>query len=67
MFKQLFNRPVQTDTLTQIGNINAPELKSRLDAGENLFLLDVRSSMEYQHDGHIPGAVYCPSTHYGGA
>ncbi len=58
MFKTLFNRPAET--LTRIENINAPELKKRLDAGEPIFLLDVRSSMEYQHDGHIPGSRLLP-------
>ncbi len=58
MFKTLFNRP--TETLTRIENINAPELKKRIDAGEPIFLLDVRSSMEYQHDGHLPGSRLLP-------
>lgn len=60
MFKQLFNQPTKTDTLPRIENIKAPDLKKRLDAGENLFLLDVRSSMEYQYDGHIAGSRLLP-------
>jgi len=58
MFKSLFNRGPETATKFQ--NINAPQLKERLDAGEPLFLLDVRSSMEYQHDGHIAGSRLLP-------
>ena len=60
MFKQLFNQQTQTDTIPRIQNINVVDLKKRLDAGENLFLLDVRSSMEYQYDGHISGSRLLP-------
>lgn len=58
MFKSLFNRGPAA--AAQIQNINASELKKRLDAGEPLFLLDVRSSMEYKHDGHISGSRLLP-------
>lgn len=40
--------------------ITAPELKQRLDAGEKLYLLDVRSSEEYAQDGRIAGAHLLP-------
>jgi rhodanese-related sulfurtransferase len=40
--------------------ITAPELKGRLDAGERLYLLDVRSSEEYAHDGRIAGSHLLP-------
>lgn len=60
MFKSLLNRVPETQTLPAIENITAPELKKRLDAGEPIFLLDVRSSMEYQFDGHIHGSRLLP-------
>lgn len=40
--------------------ITAPELKRRLDAGDKLYLLDVRSSEEYAHDGRIAGSHLLP-------
>lgn len=39
--------------------IAAPALKARLDAGEKLFILDVRQPEEFAA-GHIPGAVNIP-------
>jgi len=60
MFKSLLNRSPETQTLPAIENITASDLKERLDAGEPLFLLDVRSSMEYQFDGHISGSRLLP-------
>jgi len=39
--------------------IAAPALKARLDAGEKIFLLDVREATEYAN-GHIAGAVNIP-------
>ncbi len=58
MFKTFFNQP--TETISKIENITAPDLKNSLDTGEPVFLLDVRSAMEYQYDGHIPGARLLP-------
>jgi rhodanese-related sulfurtransferase len=43
-----------------IASISAPELKQRLDAGEKLYLLDVRSDEEYRQDGRIAGAHLVP-------
>lgn len=40
--------------------ITAPELMRRIAAGERLYLLDVRSSEEYAHDGHIAGSHLLP-------
>jgi rhodanese-related sulfurtransferase len=45
---------------SSIATITVPELKRRLDAGERLFLLDVRSADEYAYDGHIVGAHLLP-------
>ena len=60
MLRSLFNRSAHIQTRTQIRGISARELKERLDAGERPLLLDVRSSMEFQHDGHIPGSHLLP-------
>lgn len=60
MFKSLFGKQSETQTLPRIANIGASELKKRLDAGEPILLLDVRSSMEYQFDGHIAGSRLLP-------
>ncbi|MCS6883417.1 MAG: rhodanese-like domain-containing protein [Oscillochloridaceae bacterium] len=57
MLRRLFGGPAAATT---IATITAPELKRRLDAGERLFLLDVRSANEYAYDGHIVGAHLLP-------
>lgn len=60
MFKSMFNRAQEVQTLPKINQITAGEVTQRLDAGEPLFLLDVRSPMEYQFDGHISGSRLLP-------
>jgi len=40
--------------------ISVSELKARMDAGEDLLVLDVRSPEEYTQDGHIAGATLIP-------
>lgn len=57
MLRRLFSALRPTST---IPTITALELKRRLDAGERLFLLDVRSAAEYAYDGHIIGAHLLP-------
>lgn len=59
MIKQLFNRGKDTVTQTH-ENISTADLKNRLEAGDELFLLDVRSAMEYQREGHIAGSRLLP-------
>lgn len=56
MFQNLFRSRSESAPST----IDVHELKRRIDAGEQLFLLDVRSSDEYTHDGHIGGARLMP-------
>lgn len=56
MFRNLFGGK----SAAAVATINAPELKRRLDAGERLYLLDVRSAEEYAHDGHIAGSHLLP-------
>lgn len=41
-------------------NLSVNELKQRLDAGEQFYLLDVRSAEEYSGDGHIAGSHLLP-------
>ena len=42
-----------------VAEISPQELKARLDAKENLVLIDVRESAEFEH-GHIPSAHLVP-------
>lgn len=42
-----------------IREINAEQLKAKLDAGEEMLLVDVRESSEHEQ-GHIGGAVLIP-------
>ena len=42
-----------------VQKITATELSARIQTGENLFVLDVRSPAEFSA-GHIPGAVNVP-------
>ncbi len=57
MFRSLFGG---LSAAPAIATIKSSELKQRLDTGERLFLLDVRSSEEYAYDGHIAGAHLLP-------
>jgi rhodanese-related sulfurtransferase len=58
VFRSIFGGPAASAAAPTA--ITAPELKQRLDAGERLFLLDVRSSEEYIHDGRIAGSHLLP-------
>lgn len=40
-------------------NISPEELMTRIDAGEEMVILDVRSVSEYRA-GHVPGAIHVP-------
>lgn len=40
--------------------ISADDLKKALDAGQDIFILDVRKAEDYNKQGHIPGAVNIP-------
>ena len=42
-----------------VGALTPTEFQARLQAGENLFLLDVREPSEFEA-GHAPGAVLVP-------
>jgi rhodanese-related sulfurtransferase len=43
-----------------VEGLNAGELNDLLQSETELLLLDVRSPMEYTHDGHIEGAKLIP-------
>jgi rhodanese-related sulfurtransferase len=57
MFRNLFGG---ASAASGVAAIAAPELKRRIDAGERLYLLDVRSSEEYAQDGRIAGSHLVP-------
>jgi rhodanese-related sulfurtransferase len=59
MFRSFF-RSNGVQARPRIANITAAELRNRIDAGEPLALIDVRSPIEYQMDGHIPGSRLLP-------
>ncbi len=45
------------DAKSRIKETNVDEIKAKLDAGENLTLIDVREESEYARD-HLPGAIH---------
>lgn len=49
--------------LKMIGEINAEELKNKLDKKENFILVDVREQNEWDA-GHIPGALFVPLSQF---
>lgn len=49
-------KPIQGEEIMGVAEIRVEELKQRLDAGENLFLLDVRDEFEFETSnigGHL--------------
>jgi rhodanese-related sulfurtransferase len=45
------------DAKSRVRETNVDEVKSRLDRGDNLVLIDVREDREFDAD-HLPGAVH---------
>jgi len=45
------------DAKTRIKETNVPEMKKRLDAGEQMILVDTREDSEWAR-GHVPGAIH---------
>ncbi|MFN2134891.1 MAG: rhodanese-like domain-containing protein [Candidatus Promineifilaceae bacterium] len=43
-----------------VEGVNAQELNDLLQSDQEFLLVDVRSPMEYEHDGHITGARLMP-------
>lgn len=60
MFSSLFQRSGQTAVQPRIANVTIPELQQRLESDAAPILVDVRSPMEYQYEGHIAGARLLP-------
>ncbi|MFN8459490.1 MAG: rhodanese-like domain-containing protein [Anaerolineae bacterium] len=44
----------------QVQKVTPQELNQRLQNGEKLIIVDVRSSQEYRQDGHIRGSRLIP-------
>lgn len=63
MFSSLFNRSNDTQTAPRITNITVADLQRRLESDESVVMIDVRSPMEYQYEGHIAGARLLPLPH----
>ena len=59
MLQSLFNR-TRPQTQTAVKTIDANSLNQRLQNGDNLLLVDVRTPGEYQRDGHIAGSRLLP-------
>lgn len=62
MFQSLFGtrQRQQPPARTRVQEIDAHTLQQRLNNGEDLTLIDVRTSGEYEYDGHIPGSRLLP-------
>jgi rhodanese-related sulfurtransferase len=45
------------DAKTRVRETNVPEVKARMDRGEQFLLIDVREESEYAKD-HLPGAIH---------
>ncbi|WP_240695835.1 rhodanese-like domain-containing protein [Candidatus Chloroploca sp. Khr17] len=52
--------PPPAAQVPQVAEISVQQLKTSLDAGDPIFLLDVRTPAEFAGDGHIPGSVLIP-------
>lgn len=58
--------PAVAASTGQLDQIDVQTLKRRLDAGEPLILLDVRTPEEYTQDGHVAGSILIPVQELGG-
>ena len=52
--------PVETTAPVEYHKITAEEAKARMDSGDPVLVVDVRTPEEYA-DGHIPGAINVPN------
>ena len=55
----LINEATQTPVI-EYKKITATEAKARIDSGDNIIILDVRTASEYE-SGHIQGAILIPN------
>ena len=60
MFSSLFHRSGQTAVRPRVTHITVSELQPLLAGEKAPLLVDVRSPMEYQFEGHITGARLLP-------
>lgn len=61
MFQSLWNRNQNVGaSAPQIAQMSSAELKQRIDAGEPLVMVDVRSADEFHYDGHIADSQLMP-------
>ena len=60
MFRSLFRGIGGPATDLNVKSTTAAELNDRIQGGEELLLLDVRTSQEYAHDGHVAGSRLLP-------
>jgi rhodanese-related sulfurtransferase len=52
--------PTPTSTPVQYRKISAADAKARIDSGDEIIILDVRTQEEF-NEGHIPGAILIPN------
>ena len=52
--------PTPTSTPVQYRKISAADAKARIDSGDDIIILDVRTQEEF-NEGHIPGAILIPN------
>jgi len=60
MWQALFGQKQQTYQPTSVKNISVHDLSKMIANDDNIELLDVRSPMEYEYDGHIAGSRLIP-------
>lgn len=56
MFKSFFGNRESS----QFSTVTAEEFKNKISSDQDLLIVDVRSPFEYDHDGHIEGALLLP-------
>lgn len=52
--------PTPTSTPVQYRKISAADAKARIDSGDEIIIVDVRTQEEF-NEGHIPGAILIPN------
>jgi len=51
--------PTIPDNISDVPRVTVRDLKARLDGGEAIIIVDVRSKESYDQE-HIPGAIHIP-------
>ena len=60
MMQSLFRRTQTGRRARAFADLNAVELRAKMEADPQLVLVDVRTTQEYAHDGHISGSRLIP-------